>query len=118
MPARTRLEMAQMLEGVMNSAYESLVRGQRLEKETSLVKSYLVEAHAAYYQQPDSMRGAIRDLFGPTISRLRIQGSFLETDEEGFFMFAGDAQGHALELFVDATNPRFWVVHSTSKSRS
>lgn len=42
---RTRREMARTLEDVMSHAYAQLEEQQQLEAETSLLKTYLVEAH-------------------------------------------------------------------------
>jgi len=45
--ARTRQEMVQYMDQVMNSTYSPLTERQELEPDTSLVKTYLIESHLA-----------------------------------------------------------------------
>ena len=56
MPARNRREMAQHLEEVMSHAYTELEERRRLETQTSLLKTYLLEAHSESTGQRDILR--------------------------------------------------------------
>ena len=62
---KTRQEMAQLLNDRMNSTYQTLSDEQELEPETSLVKTYLVEAHLAEDAPSQAVRGILESSFVP-----------------------------------------------------
>src|SRR6476646_3488322 len=116
MPLRNRIEMAAVLEQVMTHAYAQLADRQRLEAESSLLKTYLLEAHAhaANHEQTFLLlRGAFSaERMGGRGTRSEVQ----ESEEELFFNI-DVTYGRATATFhVDATQGRYWVVHSTSRS--
>lgn len=110
--------MARLLEDVMTSAYADLAENQHLEVDTNLVKTFLLEAHDAQDANHEHVFALVRDSFAPALARSRRRAQISETDEQLFFVIeaeAGDRRG-PLSLFIDATNPRYWLAHSFSKT--
>ena len=109
----TRRELAQYLEEVMSHAYAQLEERQRLEADTSLLKTYLVEAHRLRAANHDRTLATIRAAFIPGLlgrpTRIR------ETEDDRFFNIQFGREDQAV-LHVDASNPRFWLIHSTARS--
>jgi hypothetical protein len=112
----TRRELAQYLEEVMSHAYEQLEERQRLEAETSLLKTYLVEAHRLRAADHDRTLQVIRETFVPGVLGRRIEPQIHETEDERFFNIEFGRRDDQSVLYVDASNPRFWLIHSTAKS--
>jgi hypothetical protein len=109
--------MAQVLEDVMSHAYEQLEERQRLEAETSLLKTYLVEAHT-HEPTHRSILQLLQSVFAPESLGRRATAQVNETDEEQFFTVDVQLGRRTATYFIDASDFRFWVVHSTSKSTS
>jgi hypothetical protein len=115
MPITTRREMATRLEEVMSHAYTDLEDRQLLEAGTSLLKTYLLEAHSGNAAHGDVLR-TLNTAFSPEMlgenSRTRVH----ETEEEFFFRVDATWASNDAEFFVDASDHRFWVLHSASNS--
>ena len=115
MPIRTRREMATRLEEVMSHAYTELEDRQRLEAGTSLVKTYLLEAHSHNPAHQDVLR-ILTTAFSPEMLGENSRSRVHETDEEFFFLVDAQWATNNAEFFVDASDHRFWVLHSASNS--
>jgi hypothetical protein len=112
----TRRELAQHLEQVMSHAYAQLEERQRLEADTSLVKTYLVEAHRLRAADHDRTLQLIRATFVADVLGRRADTRVHETEDDRFFNIEFGRRDEQDVLYVDASNPRFWLVHSTAKS--
>lgn len=112
----TRREMAQYLEEVMSHAYEQLEERQRLEASTSLVKTYLIEAHALGRADHDQLLRTIRSRFTQPILGTHLPLRIHETDDRMFFNVQLGHRDDGIFFYIDASNPRFWLVHTAAKS--
>ncbi len=115
MPLRNRREMAHALEEVMGHAYAQLGEAQRLEAETSLLKTYLLEAHANSGTHEGTL-ALLQSAFGQEYLGERAQGQVHESEEDTFFTVEMRLGRDAATFYVDTTDARYWIVHSTSKS--
>jgi len=109
----TRRELAQHLEEVMSHAYAQLEERQRLDADTSLVKTYLLEAHRLRAADHDRTLQTIRATFDSEV--LGRQTRIRQTEDDRFFNIQSGREEETV-LHVDASNPRFWLIHSTSRS--
>ena len=114
---RSRQEMAQYIHDRMNKAYEDLTEDQKLEYEVNMAKVYLIEAHLA----PDTPHDKVFGFLSNSLSEFQAQhgneASARETDEERFFNAQIRAEDETVDFFIDASDPRFWLVHSMDKSK-
>lgn len=113
----TRQQMAQRLEAVMTRSYETLKDELRLERNHSLLKTYLVEAHSASGANHDAMLNLITTEFqqrGPRKVSREIHVA--ETQDEDLFTVTGNLGRGVVVLYVDTTDSRFWLTHALSKS--
>src|SRR5438045_1894698 len=103
---RTRREMARALEDVMSHAYAQLEEQQRLPAETSLLKTYLVEAHVS-----EPSHEAIHSLLGSAFRSQRMgadaETEVIQTDEVFFFNVRVRRRGEESTFYVDASDQRF-----------
>jgi hypothetical protein len=113
---KTRREMAKFLEDVMSLAYADLAARQRLDVDTTLVKTYLVEAHRLRGADHEKVLSAVRDGFDDGVLGRGTKSRVHETEEELFFNVEVHTGRQVAFLFVDASDTRFWIVHSVSKS--
>ena len=107
--------MARHLEEVMSHAYTELEDRQRLETETSLLKTYLLEAHTENRAQQGILR-LLRSAFGTDALGERSEAHIAEGDEEFFYSVTVRWATNSAEFYVDAADQRFWILHSTSNS--
>lgn len=113
---KTRRDMAKFLEEVMSLAYADLAEKQRLDVDTTLVKTYLVEAHRLRGADHEKVLSAVRDGFDHGVLGRGTKSRVHETEEELFFNVEVRTGREVAFLFVDASDTRFWIVHSVSKS--
>jgi hypothetical protein len=116
MAITTRREMAEWLEEVMSHAYTELEERQRLEAGTSLLKTYLLEAHAGATAEHSNVLRILREAFSGQVLGERSQARVHETQEEFFFRVEATWASNSAEFYVDANDHRFWVLHSASNS--
>ncbi len=116
MPIQTRREMAERLEEVMSHAYTDLEERQRLEAGTSLLKTYLLEAHSGEAGHRDILR-ILAAAFSPEMLGQHSRANVHETQEEFFYRITAQWATNNAEFYVDASDRRFWVLHSASNSR-
>lgn len=118
MPLRNRREMARALEEVMSHAYAQLEEEQRLQADTSLLKTYLVEAHV---EDPshENVRQALVEAFRPGAMGAGLRSEVSE-GEERFFYSVNILRQREEEatFYVDASDQRFWVLHTVARSTS
>jgi hypothetical protein len=107
--------MVERLEQVMSHAYVELEERQRLEAETSLLKTYLLEAHSRNSTHAN-IRALLKGAFGTNGLGQRSKAHVRETQEEFFFSVDVTWVSNSAEFYVDASDQRFWLLHSVSKS--
>ena len=103
-----------MLDDRMTRSYTSLTERQTLEPDTSLVKTYVLDAHLLKSDTHTSARQLPRRLFS-TSQRLpptRVR----ETDATTLFTLDSKIRPQPVTAFPDFTNPRYWLLHSMSGS--
>lgn len=109
--------MGQALQERMNKTYSTLLDKQELEPDTTLVKSYLREVHLSEEATNDSVFNLAKDLFSEKQIQKRGEIRVRETEEEFFFLVDGIGRGgEQVTIYLDATNPRFWILHSMNSS--
>lgn len=108
--------MAARLEEVMSHAWTELEERQRLEAGTSLLKTYLLEAHSGKAGHRDILR-VLTSAFSAEILGQNSRSNVHETQEEFFYRITAQWATNTAEFFVDASDHRFWILHSTSNSR-
>lgn len=113
---RSRQDMALYINDRMNRAYENLTEEQKLEYEVNMAKVYLIEAHLAPDAAHDVVFGFLRNVLTDFQGQHKSEAGAWETDEERFFGAKIRAKGGSVELYIDASDPRFWLVHSMDKS--
>ena len=118
MEARTRQDMAQLLNERMNRSYQALRAKQRLPFESSLVKTYLIECHSVDGADHDAVWRLLNEVVDDPTSPLHERGKAEESDEEAFFGLEVESPYGKASLYVDASDARFWLVHSIDNSRA
>jgi len=116
MRIRNRRELAGHFEDRMSRSYAELLDGQRLEPQLSLVKTYMIEGHVGGGGQHDGLTGLLGGLTGTTGPFKEGQATLAETEEDSFVRLAVRTRYGMAELYVDASDPRFWLVHSLDRS--
>ena len=112
MVVRDRQQLAQLLDERMNNTYSSLTDEQELEPGSSLLKSYLLEAHRPPSRQA-VLSDTLRDLL-PAIPRASV--NVFPADETSLATVEVESADQRMSLYVDSTNARYWVVHSLGES--
>ena len=123
---KTRAEMAQYLNERMCSTYWDARSQQRLEK--SMVKTYCIEAHPSLTHACLDRRvanvagreyGAVehdRILHFLNIVGESVQGRAYPSEDESLFVLKAAHKRAKVDLFVDTSDERFWIVHSADRS--
>src|SRR5207237_9650355 len=115
MPTTTHQEMAERHEEVMSHAYTELEERQRLEAGTSLVKTYLLEAHSGNAEHLDILR-ILRAAFSADVLGQRSNAQIHETAEEFFYRIEATWASNSAEFYLDASDHRLWLLPSASNS--
>lgn len=92
---------------------------QRLEFESSLVKSYLFEVDlpTTLRENQQRLEAFVREIFGSVKSE-NAKLTVSAKEDAGFFELDLNFRDQELILYLDAiTNPRFWVGYSISNSQ-
>src|SRR5262249_17969885 len=111
----SREQLWRSLDERMRNTYEDLQARQALESDSSLVKTYLLEAHV-----PSGAKGsAALSLLKKVVSRVEDErgatSRVRNTDDDVLFEVRSGSEPR-LSLFIDTSNPRFWVAHSANNS--
>lgn len=115
---KTRQEMAQYINDRMNKTYYELREEQQLEYESSLTKAYLVEAHLLGDVSHDEILAFLKKAFTRIQTAKKYKVTIKETEEENFFNAQIKEDNEPLIFYVDASDSRFWLIHSMDKSVS
>lgn len=113
----SREQLWRLLDDRMRSTYESLLDKEALDADSSLVKTYLLEAHAPQNSAPADVLSLLNDVTARRAEAdpdIRVR----QTDDPLFFDVRAKVRGGQVSLFVDASNPRFWVAHSANTSKN
>ena len=118
MIANNRLHMANLLEDRMNRSWVSTRDGETVEGDSSQIKTFLLEALLPEEATPDRTAAFIETLF-PRSSGKKIGAIVLSrAKDDTVTSIQTFVAGHPIHAYLDFTNPRFWLLHSTSKSES
>lgn len=107
---QSRKELFEFLQGQMQTSYRDLLDRQRLQNESTLIKSYIFEAN----HRDDTPDNVVGSLFSvqekpPTV---------LTKEEQGFFEVILHHQRRDITLYLDTeTNERYWLGFSISRSQ-
>jgi hypothetical protein len=106
--------MVRLFTDRMAGAHEAIVERQHLDFRSTLLKSYVLEAHMPTndlspheWTAQVLAESAINEEQGLEVA---------PTEEEGLFSITAVVRGASIELLVDASSDRFWFVHSLSES--
>jgi len=117
---KNRQQMAQLLSERMTRTYTTLSERQKLEPDTSLVKTYLLEAHLSESAEPEQTLEFAERIFSEqsigSSSQLQ-QVRIHRTDEKTLLSIDMKFRNEHLVIYVDFTNPRFWFLHSMGSSK-
>ena len=114
--------MASLLEERMIGSYTTLADESRLGPDTSLVKSYLVEARIPENSAIDAAQTSARQLLmarplGRRVN-LEVHGARDESLVTLEAMVALGPREERVVVYVDLSNPRFWRLHSMGSSNA
>lgn len=119
MIALDRRHMAELLEERMNRSDAALRDKQKLDRDASLVKTYLIEANLPEDAPVDAAfklaNGILPHLHGPRPAVVSIARS---KNESSLVTINTTARSEPVTAYLDFTNPRFWILHSMSDSRA
>lgn len=113
----SRQEMARLLDERMNRTYSALSELQELEPDTSLVKTFLLEAHnpeAEVDQAEDILQASVEGLDHDWVEAVH----FERANERGLATLEVLCREEHVPLYIDYSHPRFWQIHSTASSRN
>jgi hypothetical protein len=118
----SRVDLFDFLQAQMHTAYRELSEQQRLESESTLIKSYIFEVDLpTELRNLDASRKGledfVRNLVQPADEK-KSQVTVQSKREEGFFEVRYEAHEAELVIYLDAsTDSRFWECFSVSRSR-
>ena len=116
MRVRNRLQMASLLGERMNGTYSALSELQELKPNTSLVKTYMLEAHLAENASHSEVFGLVKSSFTKDTLGSEAAPRVIQCDDLSLTTLDLTLKGEQISIFIDAVNPRFWLVHSMSSS--
>ncbi len=118
MIVKDRRQMAQLLNERMTRTYTALSERQELEPDTSLVKTYLLEAHLPESAEPAHAFALAERLFSWKAFGRKSPTQFHRADEPTLGSVETKVKNERLVIYVDFTNPRYWRLHSMGSSNS
>lgn len=104
----------------MTRTYSELSERQELERDTALVKTYLLEGHRVggadhFGQESDPIVDALAD----ATLRRRFPAEIHPSEDPGLITIDGVFDGReALSLYVDRTDRRYWLIHTMGSSNA
>jgi hypothetical protein len=108
MIAKTKSEMAARLAEAMTSSYDRYRKEQKLEYDTGLLKTYLIEADVASSKK--SAHSDILTFLNQLAPVLNIK--VFEAEDETLFNIEHGKDGY----YLDVSDARFWVLHTLALS--
>ena len=108
MIAKTKADMASLLADAMYHSYDRYQREQKLEQDTGLLKSFLIEAHPGRDKLPshDEVFSFLQNLGEQTHCLI------MESEEETLFNVMRGKDTY----YIDISDPRFWIMHTLALS--
>jgi len=104
MAIKTRRDLYNLLEKRMRSTYEKLKEDQELEYGENMLKTYILESTL------DSIHSLQKNIGGYKVRIFKTQDKTLYEMK----VYKGD-EPHST-FFVDTSDPRFWILHTLSRS--
>ena len=117
MPVTDRRGMAQLLNERMQKSYTLLKERQELEPDTSLVKTYMIEAHLPETAGPDRATAVARLVFERSRLAQTYSLRIFETEDPHLLQLDLTRGSEGATVYVDFTSPRFWLLHSMGSSK-
>lgn len=118
MVVKDRQQMAQLLNERMTRTYTSLSERQELEPDTSLVKTYLIEAHLPESAEPKQALKLAENIFSEKIFGGKSQTRVHLAHEPTLVSVETKIKDEPLIAYLDFTNSRFWLLHSVGSSHA
>jgi hypothetical protein len=121
MIVKNRQQMAQLLNERMTRTYTTLSERQELEPDTSLVKTYLLEAHLSESSEPVQALKLAEEAFSEQSfegTSRRLRSRIRRADEATLISAEVKFKNEILIVYVDFTNPRYWFLHSMGSSNT
>lgn len=118
MIVRDRQQMAQLLNERMTRTYTTLSERQELEPDTSLVKTYLLEAHLPEAAEPAESLTLAEGAFAEQRFRRVSKTEIHRADEPGLLSVETRVRNERVVMYLDFTNPRYWLLHSMGSSNA
>lgn len=114
-----RQQMAKLLEERMTRTYSSLSEKQKLESDTSLIKTHLLESHLPEEADFEQASKYIRGVFSEEMfKKAKAPLLTFADNEEGLLTVETEFKHEHASLYLDYSNPRFWILHSTASSNT
>ncbi len=121
MKIKNRKELAQYFNERMTKSYFLLKEEKKLDVDSTLVKTYLLEAHNMTTDKPlkrKDLLNSVRLIFN-SVKSITIKNAIIEeTQEEALFHITLPINKEPIDLYIDTTNIRFWLIHSMNSSRT
>ncbi len=118
MSVRDRQQMAQILNERMTRTYTALSERQELEPDTSLVKTYLIEAHLPELAEPEQSLNLAEKVFSQQIFAGKSQINIYRAEEPTLLSVEMRTKDEHWVTYVDFTNSRYWLLHSLGSSNA
>ena len=117
---RDRQAMASLLSDRMLGSYEALRAEQRLETETSLVKSYVVESTLRSGPSETELVTQAAALLAPSGLGRRVDLTIHRAEDPTLLNVEAELTVNQrvehVVVYVDVSNPRYWLLHTMGGS--
>ena len=122
MIATNRRQLARLFHDRMNGNYPGLSNERKPERRQAVVTTYLVDAHGMWdpedVHEPGFVPRLTEAVDGSTLGA-RFACEVHPGEESGLATIcARNGDGASAYLYVDAKDPRYWVVHTTAASQA
>ncbi len=119
MIVKHRGEMARILSERMTRTYTELSERQELEPDTSLLKTYLLEAHLPESRQGGRAAVVLASRVIPAVFRdTEVAVEIHRSEEPSLLTVEVMLPNERFFTYLDMSNPRYWLLHSTGSSNS
>lgn len=118
MSVKDRQQMAQVLNERMTRTYSALSERQELEPDTSLVKTYLIEAHLPESAESEKALALAEKVFSQKFFAGKSQVKIFRAEEPTLISVEMRTKDEHWVTYVDFTNSRYWIIHSFASSNS
>jgi hypothetical protein len=111
-----RADMAQMFEDRMRRDYSKESLPERSEVDTSLLKTFLLEAHLSESATLAKAHQLARRVFNSAALGGQADVVVTKLDDPSLIGVHAETSLGSVDLCLDVANPRFWIAHSISGS--